>query len=133
MLNYEQIKKWSDEHKTQIVTAVCLLLMFFLGFGVGSYDKQSQKIINRKKQSNYNIKPFVEPKPQAQKQGEVAGKSTSSAASLGGLCAVKGNISAKGKKIYHIKGGAFYEKTKAEQCFDSEAGARAAGFVKSSR
>ncbi len=133
MFSYEKIKKWFDEHKTQIVAGVCFVLMFFLGFGVGSYDKQWQKA-NRKKQSNYNIKPFVEtaPSPQPQKQPEALVKPAQAVAGAGS-CEVKGNISAKGKKIYHVKGGAFYNLVKPEQCFKTESEARAAGFVKSSR
>ncbi len=47
-------------------------------------------------------------------------------------CPVKGNVSGK-NKIYHIQGGAFYERTQEEMCFQTEAEATAAGFVKSSR
>jgi len=45
---------------------------------------------------------------------------------------IKGNISSSGK-IYHIPGGAFYDRTVPELCFDSEAEAQATGFRKSSR
>lgn len=48
------------------------------------------------------------------------------------LCPIKGNISGK-NKIYHVTGGAFFERTQAEMCFTSEAEAQAAGFIKSSR
>lgn len=47
-------------------------------------------------------------------------------------CPVKGNVSGK-NKIYHVQGGAFYERTQEELCFQTEAEATAAGFVKSSR
>ena len=46
---------------------------------------------------------------------------------------IKGNINSKGKKIYHLPGGAFYDRTNPEQCFDSEVEAKTAGFTKSSR
>ncbi len=45
---------------------------------------------------------------------------------------IKGNVSSSGK-IYHLPGGAFYNRTIAEICFDSEADAQAAGFRKSQR
>ncbi len=45
---------------------------------------------------------------------------------------IKGNISASAK-IYHLPGGAFYNRTNPEACFDSEEQARAAGFRKSKR
>ncbi|MBB6669631.1 phospholipase D family nuclease [Cohnella nanjingensis] len=41
---------------------------------------------------------------------------------------IKGNINAKGDKIYHVPGGANYDRTKAEQMFCTEADAQAAGF-----
>ncbi len=45
---------------------------------------------------------------------------------------IKGNVSSSGK-IYHLPGGAFYNRTVAEICFASEQEAKAAGFRKSSR
>lgn len=47
-------------------------------------------------------------------------------------CSIKGNISGK-NKIYHVSGGAFFERTQEEMCFETEAEAQAAGFIKSSR
>lgn len=47
-------------------------------------------------------------------------------------CPIKGNISGK-SKIYHLQGGAFYERTQEEMCFQTESEAEAAGFIKSSR
>ncbi|MEW9671301.1 hypothetical protein [Ammoniphilus sp. 3BR4] len=41
---------------------------------------------------------------------------------------VKGNISNKGERIYHVPGGQFYNKTKAEYCFKTTEQARKAGF-----
>ncbi|WP_152394971.1 thermonuclease family protein [Paenibacillus guangzhouensis] len=46
---------------------------------------------------------------------------------------IKGNISSKGDKIYHVPGGQSYESTKAEEMFCSEADAEAAGFRKAKR
>ena len=46
---------------------------------------------------------------------------------------IKGNISSKGEKIYHVPGGAFYNRTTAEMCFATETEAKAAGFRKSSK
>ncbi|MBI3952786.1 MAG: hypothetical protein HY336_02420 [Candidatus Doudnabacteria bacterium] len=48
-------------------------------------------------------------------------------------CKIKGNINSKGSKIYHIQGGAFYNQTNPEECFETEDQAQAAGFAKSSR
>jgi micrococcal nuclease len=46
---------------------------------------------------------------------------------------IKGNINSKGEKIYHVPGGAFYDRTNAEEWFATEAEARAAGYRKSKR
>jgi hypothetical protein len=48
-------------------------------------------------------------------------------------CAIKGNISGKGARIYHVPGQRDYERTgireeKGERWFCSEAEARAAGW-----
>lgn len=43
---------------------------------------------------------------------------------------IKGNISAKGDKIYHIPGSSAYNRTDPEKCFNTEAEAQAAGFRK---
>ena len=53
-------------------------------------------------------------------------------------CAIKGNISSKGERIYHVPGGYYYGKTvvttsKGERWFCSEAQARAAGWRASKR
>ncbi|KYH29222.1 MULTISPECIES: ComEC/Rec2 family competence protein [Clostridium] len=41
---------------------------------------------------------------------------------------IKGNINSKGEKIYHLPGGAYYDKTIPEVWFNTEEEARAAGF-----
>jgi len=46
---------------------------------------------------------------------------------------IKGNINASGEKIYHMPGQQFYEVTKPEEMFVTEADAKAAGFRKSKR
>jgi endonuclease YncB( thermonuclease family) len=50
-----------------------------------------------------------------------------------GGCLIKGNINSKGEHIYHVPGGAWYDKTKidtrrGERWFCSEAEAQAAGW-----
>lgn len=52
-----------------------------------------------------------------------------------GRCAIKGNISSKGEKIYHVPGQKYYDQTrisphKGERWFCSEAEARRAGWRK---
>ncbi|MBB3993499.1 endonuclease YncB(thermonuclease family) [Sulfitobacter undariae] len=55
-----------------------------------------------------------------------------------GTCNIKGNISAKGVKIYHVPGQYYYSRTrinerKGERWFCTEASARAAGWRKARR
>lgn len=46
---------------------------------------------------------------------------------------VKGNINSRGEKIYHVPGGAYYDRTIPEDWFCTEADAEAAGFRPSMR
>jgi len=53
-------------------------------------------------------------------------------------CRIKGNISSKGARIYHVPGGQYYDRTrirasKGERWFCSETEARAAGWRRSKR
>ncbi|MEN7538800.1 thermonuclease family protein [Aurantiacibacter flavus] len=47
---------------------------------------------------------------------------------LQGDCAIKGNRSRRGEWIYHLPGMPYYDATRAEEMFCSEAEARAAGY-----
>lgn len=46
---------------------------------------------------------------------------------------IKGNHSSSGEWIYHVPGGQFYSRTNPEDCFRTEAAARAAGYRASQR
>lgn len=46
---------------------------------------------------------------------------------------IKGNISSTGEKIYHVPGGAFYDRTDAEELFNTIEEAENAGYRKSKR
>jgi hypothetical protein len=45
-----------------------------------------------------------------------------------GNCNIKGNRNRKGQWIYHVPGMPYYEQTRAEEMFCTEAEARAAGY-----
>jgi hypothetical protein len=130
-MNYEQVKEKIALLKPVFVLAACFVLVFVVGFGIGRYDRE-QRRLEFSQQINYSTKEDEEaniPQPE---------KATTTPAVMGaetgkGDCPVKGNIGSKGKKTYHIIGGAFYDRTNPEQCFKTETEARAAGFVKSSR
>ena len=51
----------------------------------------------------------------------------------GNSCLIKGNINAKGNKIYHMPGQRDYDKTVAEEMFCTEQEAQAAGFKAASQ
>ena len=68
------------------------------------------------------------------------GKRLTGAASAAGTgaCRIKGNISRSGKRIYHVPGAQYYDRTrintsKGERWFCSEAEARAAGWRRAKR
>ncbi len=66
------------------------------------------------------------------------GQRLEATASEPGDCRIKGNISSKGERIYHVPGGRYYERTrintsKGERWFCSEADAQAAGWRRSRR
>ncbi len=130
MLRYENLKNWASAHKDVLIAAACFVLIFFVGFGTGSYVKKQRKL--NSSQVNYTTKQTQKPAPVAVKKpvAAVAGDSTTTQATA---CVIKGNISSGGKKIFHVQGGAFYARVKPEQCFSTEQEALAAGFVKSSR
>lgn len=136
-MTYEAIKTWCQENKEKIIVGVCFALVFIVGFGTGRYEREIRRNVY-KPQNNYTTAASKKPLPAAGQPalrspgvgvGTVLSASTTPTAS----CIVKGNISTGGKKIYHVQGGAFYNKVKAEMCFKTEAEALAAGFVKSGR
>lgn len=46
---------------------------------------------------------------------------------------VKGNINRRGEKIFHVPGGAFYDRTRPEECFRDPGDAERAGYRASQR
>lgn len=132
MLTYDEIKTWyrQKENKDKVVLGVSFVLVFLVGFGTGSYVKQT-RTVGAKSQSNYTTSPAKTPttKPAVVTAPAVAGASTTPASN----CLIKGNISTSGRKIYHVPTGALYKVVKPEQCFNTEDEALAAGFVKSGR
>ncbi len=63
------------------------------------------------------------------------GKRLATSDNAPGQCRIKGNINAKGERIYHVPDGEWYDRTriypsKGERWFCSEAEAKAAGWRK---
>ncbi len=128
----------------KFVYGIGLILMFFIGFGTGHFTKPQSNKNNLP--SNYTTKSQAAPATaeggtavgqveaatatatdaKAQTQAGLPAKANATA----GDCTIKGNPSSK---IYHVPGGAFYDRLKSPVCFSSEAGAKTAGYRKSSR
>lgn len=127
-MKYEDLKIWYKNHRQQIIFGFCFALIFLVGFGSGRAEKEYRKEVRPKQlQLNNTIQTTPPPAVPAASPVPVTTGMTTSA-----NCIVKGNISGQ-NKIYHVKGGSFYERTQAEQCFATEQEAVAAGFRKSSR
>lgn len=82
------------------------------------------------RQANRPPEPSEEPARQS-----FAGRRTPARASqpqqYNGGCAIKGNHSRKGEWIYHLPGMPYYDQTRAEAVFCTEAQAQAAGYRRS--
>lgn len=133
MKTYEDLKEFYSNNKQNIFFAVAFVLIFFVGFGVGGYVKEGRRE-KLKPQPNYttqSTKNAVNNTEIVAAEPQVLAATTTSTSLVD--CKVKGNISSTGRKLYHVKGGAFYERTKAEQCFQTPVEAEAAGYAKSSR
>ena len=150
--SYEKIKKWFVFHKREIWIGACFVLVFLVGFGTGRYDR-NRTAVQKKLPNNYSKNPDLNQKTTVDR-GEEAGAGTVKGAQTqkevntempatapktpatkpkeGTDCLVKGNISGN-NKIYHVKGGAFYDRTNPEMCFATEEEAKAAGFRKAAR
>lgn len=75
-----------------------------------------------------------QPAEQRARQGAARPQSVASASrgqQRGGGCAIKGNRSRRGEWIYHLPGMAYYEETRPEEIFCTEAAALAAGYRRS--
>jgi len=137
-MTYQYLKEKLKDNQTKIILGGCFVLVFLVGYGTGKFN--TEHIKGRIQQPNYTTnfkaqpaqKPVAKPTAEAAKP-EVAGAVTLPPAGGDAACVVKGNIAAKGVKIYHVVGGASYKRVKPEQCFATEEQAKAAGFVKASR
>ena len=128
--------------------------MFIVGFGTGkAFGQPTKPNESKATQSDYTPNSSAKPGAKSKTSSKTAEESTeevgetspvptnkkidqsvpeSSKPVEGQPCIVKGNISSS-SKIYHVKGGASYEKVVPEACFNTEAEAVAAGFRKAKR
>ncbi len=129
-MDYKGLKQKFIAHKQEFVLAICFMLVFLVGFGAGRFEQQLRR--DAALQSHYTTPAPKKASAQPAAPAPAAGEKVL-AASSSQPCLIKGNISSGGKKVYHVAGGAFYKTVKPEQCFDTEAAAQTAGFVKSQR
>ena len=76
--------------------------------------------------------------PAAFRQARSAGQAAAADAAAPAGCRIKGNISSAGRRIYHVPGQGWYDRTRVntargERWFCSEAEARAAGWRRAAR
>lgn len=94
------------------------------GIGIWSVETYAQE---EKKNKQQQKSKTTAQKPQPKQQP--ASKSESGCSDP----KIKGNINSKGEKIYHVPGGAYYDRTIPEEWFCTEAEAQAAGYRASMR
>lgn len=116
----------TPENKEKLKVGLVALTIFLVGFGTGkAYNKQSSetqsKLNYTTKKTNTKAKNITE-----------IGEGERSNIVLGN-CRVKGNLGSNKRKIYHTEGDRYYDTVKYEMCFETEAEARAKGFIKSTR
>jgi hypothetical protein len=140
MPNYQDLKARLVEHRQKVLYAVCAVLVFLVGFGTGRAQlgkgtgstqlqytaKAPQNQVSSKETDAAQGTPQVA----ASEDVVQSPAKTPDASAKTGDCLIKGTSS----KIYHMKGGQFYNRiTKPVACFGTEEEARAAGYRKSSR
>lgn len=144
--------RWGDpenrKRKTVLKTYLTSTIIFFFLFGFTIDPQQASQAQKRQQETEKVVqteqnpseeKPSQEqqePKPTQQLQQpqppQQSGPKKYTGDGPNGE-GIKGNISKKGEKIYHLPGGSFYNRTHAEVWFFTEQDARAAGYRPSER
>lgn len=125
----EKMKQFGRIHQQKIVLVIGYMLVGLLAFGLGRLTSPKKEAPDIRVEQQANLPANYTP--------TVAGLQTNTApvqaiTTTTDNCA--GKIKGSSSMIYHVPGGAFYDKTThPTRCFDTEAQAQAAGFRKSSR
>ncbi|HEV8601488.1 MAG TPA: hypothetical protein VGQ87_02710 [Patescibacteria group bacterium] len=114
-------------HQQKIALSVGYLLVASLAFGLGRISALRYEIPDIRVEESSAVPLNNNPISGSVQSANVDNSGSSCAGKI------KGNINSKGEKIYHMPGGSFYDRTNPEQCFVTEAEAKAAGFRKSSQ
>ena len=129
------MKEWIKHNQQKIAIFLGYALVFFLAFGLGKITVSLPhppeiKIEDQNALSQANNTSTVQSLQSVNAQTDTGSQAVAGQLDCKGK--IKGNISSS-SKIYHMPGGAFYDRTNPEMCFDTEAQAQAAGFRKSQR
>ena len=116
-------------NQEKIALAIGYIFVACLFLAVGRFtvsSRQTQVKIEEPSLDLTQIYNNLNPSPSQ----SVAGATTQSDSTSVCQGKIKGNPSSK---IYHVPGGAFYDRLSSAICFDSERDAQAAGYRKSQR
>lgn len=113
------------------ITATLLVLCGFLLAGCGTLV-EDDLLVFKTASPNVSVGFRLLPAPEAVPEAEVTPERNDD------QCLIKGNVSSTGERIFHMPGGAYYERTwidpaRGDMWLCSEAAALDAGFRKSTR
>ena len=126
---YKKLKDWLRAHKKEIYLTVGFFIIFGAGYGSGLGEKVDRD--STPKQLDYTTNDQNDKATTDNTKLQILNdKASPNNQNPNGLCKIKGTSS----KIYHLPGGAFYDRvTNPAACFNTEAEAQAGGYRKSSR
>lgn len=123
-----KLKDFINSYQQKLVLAIGYLLVAGIAFGLGHFSTGLAKAPEIRVEEAFNLPLNYTP--------NISGTQTESATTSNTPSTIncQGKIKGSSSHIYHMPGGAFYDKTtRPIRCFDAEADAKAAGFRKSSR
>ena len=127
-MNFKQLL---ISHQQQIALGVGFLLVAGLAFGLGRISNIQHQASDIKVEQAFTLPDNYTPNISGIQSTDI-NTAALSAGSTALNC--EGKIKGSASFIYHVPGGAFYDRTtKPVRCFDTEAQAQAAGFKKSSK
>jgi hypothetical protein len=120
----EKIISLLKAHQQKIVLVIAFVLVAVGSFGLARLWSRHPLAPDIRVEEVFSVPDNYNP--------SVAGTQTSIPIASTSVCA--GKIKGSASLIYHVPGGAFYDKTtKPIRCFDTEAEAQAAGFRKAAK
>ena|SRR5690554_2131039 len=131
-----RVRTFLRNNERNVMLVISFTCVFLLGFFAGKLDSINSDppvITIEKSNDNFSVLNDQTQPQELSNVGndtQVLGNASDNTGCAPGQ--IKGNISSSGR-IYHIPGGAFYNRTDPEMCFNTEAEAQAAGFRRSQR